>query len=304
MGWEETVQTLWRYLLKTTLDTPENRKLNKHRIEREFKSAINYSRKILVNRYTGNDINDEQRDKLVDKEISEKLKYKPWWVILGQKEPFDFEYLKDVYIRAVAINEIKYTDPNQRKIKESILALLAIAYTEASTYHQQDGQLINIHISFIRESLAKNNFQAIQDYIALLEFDIKSVVWESLKWFERNKYRDWKRSQSQISLKPPKPSEQSKDKIIIHPPKKECLPKPSITAEQSKNEMKTNPPNIRNSSKQSPSFTKFHIDETGNSVLFQSKSYSDKNETERDWSGVKYDPAWDDGSAFPPLDKD
>ena len=82
------------------------------------------------------------------------------------------------------------------------------------------------------------------------------------------------------------------------------MPKPSITAEQSKNEMKTNPPNIRNSSKQSPSFTKFHIDETGNSVLFQSKSYSDKNETERDWSGVKYDPAWDDGSAFPPLDKD
>ncbi|MEM6754078.1 MAG: hypothetical protein AAF630_14015, partial [Cyanobacteria bacterium P01_C01_bin.38] len=277
--------------LKTTLDTPENRKLNKHRIEREFKSAINYSRKILVNRYTGNDINDEQRDKLVDKEISEKLKYKPWWVILGQKEPLDLEYLKDVYIRTVAINEIKYTDPNQRKIKESILALLAIAYTEASTYHQQDGQLINIHISFIRESLAKNNFQAIQDYIALLEFDIKSVVWESLKWFERNKYRDWKRSQSQISLKPPKPSEQSR---------------------QSSSEIKVHPPNIRHSPPAHSPFSKFHTDETGNGILFQSNIYSNQNEPERDTlsvaeglrPGIKYDPAWDDGSAFPSLDTD
>ena len=93
MGWEETVQILWRHLLKTTLDTPENRKLNKHRIEREFKSAIKYTREILSTRYTGTDISDEQRTELIKKEISEKLKYKPWWVILGHKQPLDLAYL-------------------------------------------------------------------------------------------------------------------------------------------------------------------------------------------------------------------
>lgn len=33
-------------------------------------------------------------------------------------------------------------------------------------------------------------------------------------------------------------------------------------------------------------------------LLFELNTYSD-SEAEHDWSGAKYDPAWDDGSAFP-----
>ena len=245
MGWEETVQTLWRYLLKTTLDTPENRKLNKHRIEREFKSAIKYTREILSTRYTGTDISDEKRTELIKKEISEKLKYKPWWVILGQKQPLNLEYLKDAYKRVVAIKEILYPDPKRRKLKESILALLGIAYTEALSYHQQDGQLINKLIFFIRESLAKNNFQAIQNYISLLSFDIKTIVWQSLSQEERNKYQDWKRLKSQ-----PKPKSPVLNKVkSANSEVTEQKRHPALPSSQSFNEKKINPPIIKRSSK-------------------------------------------------------
>jgi superfamily II DNA or RNA helicase len=329
-GWEETVQILWRYLLKTTLDTPENRKLNKHRIEREFKSAINYSRKTFVNRYTGDDINDEQRAKLVDKEISNLLKYKPWWVVLGQKEILDKEYLKESYIKIVAANEMRYSDPEQRTIKESILALLGIAYAEALSYHSADRHVINIHISFIRESLAKNSFQAIQNYIALLEFDIKSIVWQSLSQRERNKYQDWKRFESQPKPKPPSPQSQRNSFLKINPPDIERSGNSYLPSKQTNNEIKINPPNVEpepsptSPPKQSPKELNINTPLVGhpsgasspsdqnrnwealNGLLFQPSTYSEKNEVEHDWSGVKYkyDPAWDDGSAFPSKDTD
>lgn len=329
-GWEESVQILWRYLLKTTLDTPENRKLNKHRIEREFKSAINYERKILVNRYTGNDINDEQRAELVNKEISDLLKYKPWWVVLGQKEILDKEYLKDAYIKIVAANEMRYSDPEQRKIKESILALLGIAYAEALSYHSADRHVINIHISFIRESLALKNFQAIQNYISLLSFDIKTIVWRSLSQGERNKYQDWKRLKSQPKPKPPSPQSQRNSFLKINPPDIERSGNSYLPSKQTNNEIKINPPNVEpepsptSPPKQSPKELNINTPLVGhpsgaynasdqncswealNGLLFQPSTYSEKNEVEHDWSGVKYkyDPAWDDGSAFPSKDTD
>ncbi len=281
IGWEETVQILWRYLLKTTDDTPRQSKLNKHRIEREFKSAIKDARKALNERYSGKDINTEQRAKLINHDISQILKYKPWWAIFGSNQPLDKEYLKYAYTRVVASNEMKYTEPKQRKIKESILALLGIAYTEALSYHNQDEELINNHISFIRESLDKNNFQAIQNYISLLAFDPKTLVWRSLSQKERDKYQHWKLSQFQP--KPASPSRQSHSDIKIDPPLLKHLPKPTSPSEQNRSrEVARN--------------------QTAN-VLFQPNRYCG-NQPKHDWSGVKYDPAWDDGSAFPSLDPD
>ncbi|BAY87627.1 putative helicase (plasmid) [Calothrix parasitica NIES-267] len=299
MGWEESVQILWRYLLQTTPDTKENSKLNKHRIEREFKTAIKYTREILRTRYSGIDFKDEQRTELIKKEISEKLKYKPWWIILGHKQPLNLEYLKDAYRRAVGIKEILYPDPKQRKLKESILALLGIAYTEALSYHKQDEQLINKHIFFIRESLEKSNFQAIQNYISLLSFDIKTIVWQSLSQEERNKYQDWKRLKSQ-----PKPKSPILNKVkSANSEVAEQKRHPALPLSQSLDEKKINPPIIKRSSKPTSQSEPKRGNETPdykalNGLLFEIDTYSD-SEAERDWSSAKYDPAWDDGSAFP-----
>jgi len=193
MGWEQNVQLYWRFLLNAD---PDNNFLNKHRIEREFKTVIKYTRKILNQRYLGKDITASQRDHLVNADISAILSYKPWWKIFGSNQPLDKEYLKNTYQVAVIKTETLYPEPEQRDIKNNILVLLATAYGEALLYHKQDKELLFVHIRFVREHISCCQFKAVENYTSTMPMEVKTRIWQSLSPQERKSYHDWKKLKS------------------------------------------------------------------------------------------------------------
>lgn len=131
-------------------------------------------------------------------------------------------------------------------------------------------------------------------------FDIKTIVWQSLSQEERDKYQDWKRlKKSQPKPKSPILNKASGTNREIVEQKRH----PTLPSSQSLDEKKINPPIIKRSSKPTLQSEQNRGNETPdykalNGLLFQLDTYSE-DEAEHDWSGAKYDPAWDDGSAFP-----
>ncbi|MGH7999067.1 MAG: helicase-related protein, partial [Brasilonema sp.] len=187
-GWEVDVQIYYRYLLSfLPSGAPQNREWINKCIQREFRTAIAWSRENFRASYSGAQFTPKEINQVVDARITDLTSYQSWWRILGfDKEPPDLTSVYDAYWRCVRACEIK---SSKQKDKPKVLArrvdLYNLALEQAGGRFQLSPKVILQTLNAIKGAIAAQDFATAQRYANSVTLIAKETIWGMLDATER-----------------------------------------------------------------------------------------------------------------------